>query len=368
MSAPAGVPAEPVAPVAPAAPDAPAAHYLAVRPEWLARRQEAVLQPGLPIVDAHHHLWDRPGWRYLAPELLEDVGAGHNVVATIFMQAQAMYRADGPAALRPVGETEFANGVAAMGASGRYGPTRLCAAIVGHADLTLGERVRPVLEAHLQAGGGRFRGVRHLTSWDADASLLNPRSAGPAGLLSDARYRAGVAQLAPLGLSYDAWLFHPQLPELVALARELPATSIILNHVGGPLGAGAYHGRRQEVFRQWSADMRTLAACPNVTVKLGGLGMRINGFDFAERDDPPSSEELALAWRPYILTCIEAFGPARCMFESNFPVDKGSYGYVCCWNAFKRLAADAGDDERQALFSGTAGRVYLLPSPDMLGR
>ncbi|MGI4939750.1 MAG: amidohydrolase family protein, partial [Janthinobacterium lividum] len=191
-------------------------HYLPVRHDWLARRPETALRPDLPIVDAHHHLWDREGWRYLAAELIEDVGTGHAIVATIFMQAQAMYRRDGPAALRPVGETEFANGVAAMGASGRYGPTRLCAAIVGHADLMLGARVRDVLEAHLRAGNGRFRGVRHLTSWDADSSLLNPRSAGPPGLLSSAAYLEGVAQLAPLGLSYDAWLFHPQLPELVA--------------------------------------------------------------------------------------------------------------------------------------------------------
>lgn len=347
---------------------AQAPHYLPVRADWLARRQEAVLQPELPIVDAHHHLWDRPGWRYLADELLEDVGTGHNIVATIFMQAQAMYRSDGPAALRPVGETEFANGVAAMGASGRYGPTRLCAAIVGHADLTLGARVRPVLEAHLQAGGGRFRGVRHLTSWDADASLLNPRSAGPAGLLSDTHYLEGVPQLAPLGLSLDAWLFHPQLPELVTLARRFPETSIILNHVGGPLGAGAYQGRQEEVFRRWSAAIRTLAACPNVTVKLGGLGMRINGFDFAGRSDPPSSEDLAAAWRPYIMVCIEAFGAERCMFESNFPVDKGSYGYVCCWNAFKRLTVGASDAERRALFSETARRVYKLPKLDLEGR
>jgi len=336
------------------------AHYLPVRPAWLARRQEEVLDPELPIIDAHHHLWDREGWRYLAENLLQDVGAGHRIVATIFMQAQAMYRSDGPPALRPVGETEFANGVAAMGASGRYGPARLCAAIVGHADLTLGSAVRDVLEAHLRAGNGRFRGIRHLTAWDADASLLNPRSAGPPGLMERADYLAGVAALAPLGLSFDAWLFHPQLPEFIALARRFPETSMILNHVGGPLGAGAYQGRRDEVFAAWAADIRVLGACPNVTVKLGGLGMRINGFGFADGDEPPSSAELAAAWAPYIMTCIETFGAERCMFESNFPVDKGSYSYLCCWNAFKRLAAGASAPERQALFSGTARRVYRL--------
>ena len=337
-------------------------HYLPVRPDWLGRHVEAAIDPALPIIDAHHHLWDRKGWRYLADELLEDVGGRHTIVATIFVQAQAMYRRDGPPPLRPVGETEFANGVAAMGASGRYGATRLCAAIVGHADLCLGAGVRDVLEAHIRAGNGRFRGIRHLVSWDADASLLNPRSAGPPGLLSDAAYREGFAALAPLGLSYDAWLFHPQLPELIDLARCFPETSIILNHLGGPLGAGAYEERREEVFASWTRDIRVLAGCPNVTVKLGGLGMRINGFGFADRPEPPSSEVLAAAWRPYVETCIEAFTAERCMFESNFPVDKGSYSYNCCWNAFKRLATGASAAEKAALFAGTAARIYRLPA------
>jgi L-fuconolactonase len=327
-----------------------AAHYLPVRLAWLARRQEDVL----------HHLWDREGWRYLAEDLLQDIVAGHRIVATISMQAQAMYRREGPPALRPVGETEFANGVAAMGASGRYGPARLCAAIVGYADLTLGASVREVLTAHLHAGNGRFRGIRHLTAWDADASLLNPRSAGPPGLMEQPDYLAGVAELAPLGLSFDAWLFHPQLPEFIALARRFPETSMILNHVGGPLGAGVYQGRRDEVFAAWARDIRTLSACQNVSVKLGGLGMRINGFCFADGAEPPSSEQLSITWAPYIMTCIEAFGADRCMFESNFPVDKGSYSYLCCWNAFKRLVVGASHQERQNLFSGTASRVYKL--------
>ena len=335
------------------------AHYLAVRPDWLARRTEPVLEPDLRIVDAHHHLWERDGWRYMADDLLGDLRSGHNVVATVFMQAQTRYHRDGPRELRPVGETAFAARVAAD-SEGREGVPRLCAAIVGHADLTLGARVRPVLEAHVEAGGGRFRGIRHLTVWDADRSLLNPLSAGPPSLLCDAAYREGVAQLAPLGLSYDAWLFQPQLPELLALARLFPELTIILNHVGGPLGAGAYQGRREAIFPAWDRAIRRLAACPNVVVKLGGLGMRINGFGFEAAPDPPSSEDLAEAWRPYIETCVEAFGAARCMFESNFPVDKGSYGYRVCWNAFKRLTRGASDGERAALFAGTAERVYRL--------
>ena len=334
-------------------------HYLPVRPDWLTRGTEPVIEPSLPVVDAHHHLWERDGWRYMADDLLHDLGSGHDVVATVFVQARTRYRRDGPPAMQPVGETAFAAAVA-TGANGSGGSPKLCAAIVGHADLTLGAGVRAVLEAHIEAGAGRFRGIRHLTAWDADSSLLNPLSAGPPGLLSDPAYLEGVAQLAPLGLSYDAWLFQPQLPELLALARRLPALTVILDHVGGPLGAGAYEGRREALFATWARDVRLLAACPNVVVKLGGLGMRINGFGFETAPDPPSSVELATAWRPYIHTCIEAFGAGRCMFESNFPVDKGSYSYRACWNAFKRLTLDAGEAERAALFAGTAARVYRL--------
>ena len=336
-------------------------NYLAVRPEWLARRHEEAIDPDLPIVDAHHHLWDRPGWRYLFDEYLGDIGrCGHNITASVFMQCQAMYRADGPEELRVIGETEFVNGIAAMSASGRYGSARICAGIVGHANLLIGERVAGVLESHLQAGGGRFRGIRHITVWDADTTLMNSLSAGPPSLLRDTVFRAGFAKLAPLNLSFDAWLFHPQISELTDLARAFPDTTIILNHVGGVVGIGAYAGRRDEVLEHWSRAIRDLARCDNVHVKLGGLGMRINGFGFETAEAPPASEQLAMAWQPYIETCIEAFGTNRCMFESNFPVDKGSYGYGLAWNAFKRLTRDATKDERTALFSGTAERVYGL--------
>jgi L-fuconolactonase len=336
-------------------------NYLAVRPEWLVRRHEEAIDPDLPIVDAHHHLWDRPGWRYLFDEYLGDIGrCGHNIIASVFMQCQAMYRADGPEELRVIGETEFVNGIAAMSASGRYGSARICAGIVGHANLLIGERVAGVLESHLQAGGGRFRGIRHITVWDADTTLMNPLSAGPPSLLRDTAFRAGFAKLAPLNLSFDAWLFHPQISELTDLARAFPDTTIILNHVGGVVGIGAYAGRRDEVLEHWSCAIRDLARCDNVHVKLGGLGMRINGFGFETAEAPPASEQLAMTWQPYIETCIEAFGTNRCMFESNFPVDKGSYGYGLAWNAFKRLTRDATKDERTALFSGTAERVYGL--------
>jgi L-fuconolactonase len=331
-----------------------------IRPDWLAQWQEEILEPDRPIVDPHHHLWDRPGWRYLLDELLEDLNSGHRIVATVFLQCRSMHRADGPEALRPVGETEFVNGVAAMSASGGYGPTRVCAGIVGHADLSLGAAVQAVLEAHVRAGGGRFRGIRHISAWDADPSVLNPANPAPRGLLADPRFREGFARLAPLGLSFDAWLYHPQIDELADLAGAFGDTSIVLNHVGGPLALGSYAGRRDEVFADWSASIRRLAERPNVSVKLGGMGMRINGFDFHAGARPPSSEALAAAWRPYVETCLEHFGPARSMFESNFPVDKGSYGYAAYWNACKRLAAALSEKEKDELFRETAARVYRL--------
>jgi predicted TIM-barrel fold metal-dependent hydrolase len=345
-----------------AAPPSPT--FLPVRQEWLDRRAEPILEPELPIVDPHHHLWDRPGWRYLLDELLADTSSGHNVVATVYVQARAMYRATGPEEMRPVGETEFINGVAAMSASGIYGKTRHCAGIVGHADLTLGSRVEPVLAAHIRAGGDRFRGIRHITAWDADASLRNPAYSPPRGLLGDKAFREGFAVLGRLGLSFDAWLYHPQIGELADLARAFPATRIVLNHVGGPIGIGDYAGKRNEVFPLWAASIETLAACPNACVKLGGLGMRMGGFGFHEQPEPPSSEALAAVWRPYVETCITAFGASRCMFESNFPVDKGSYGYPVFWNACKLLAKSASKSEKADLFAGTAARFYRL---DMSG-
>jgi predicted TIM-barrel fold metal-dependent hydrolase len=334
--------------------------YLPVRDDWLARRTEAILEPALPIIDPHHHLWERPGWRYMLDDLLADTNSGHNIIATVFVQARSMHRASGPEEMKPVGETEFVNGVAAMSASGTYGKTKVCAGIVGHADLRLGARVQPVLEAHIRAGGNRFRGIRHITAYDPDPALMNPAYAPPPNLLADTTFREGFARLAPLNLSFDAWLYHPQIDELTSLAQAFPATLICLNHIGGPLGIGAYGGKRNEVLAQWSASIRALAKCQNVVVKLGGMAMRIAGFDFHEKADPPSSETLAAAWKPWVETCIEAFGASRCMFESNFPVDKGSYGYAPFWNACKLLARGASASEKADLFSGTAARFYRL--------
>jgi len=333
--------------------------FLPVRQDWLDRHQEEILEPSLPIVDPHHHLWDRPDWRYLLDELLADLNTGHSIVATVFLQCRAMHRAHGPEEMRPVGETEFVNGVAAMSASGIYGNARVCDGIVGHVDLRIGARAKAVLEAHVRAGGDRFRGIRHSASWDPDPALRPPYEVQP-GLMEDAKFREGFATLAPMGMSYDAWLYHPQIDALTVLAQAFPDTRIVLNHCGGPLGIGTYAGKREEVFAKWSASIRALAKCPNVYVKLGGLGMRLNGFGFETKPQPPSSDQLAAAWRPYVDTCIDAFGASRAMFESNFPVDKGSYSYPVFWNACKKLAAGASVEEKANLFSRTAARFYRL--------
>jgi L-fuconolactonase len=335
--------------------------HLPVRPDWLAKRQEEILEPALPIVDPHHHLVDRANTgRYLLPELLADTGSGHNIVATVYLEWLSMYRAEGPVPLRPVGEIEFANGVAAIAASETFGKTKVCAGIVAYADLMLGDQVEEVLEAMILAGGGRFRGIRYISASHPDEAARGSSINRPSGLLLNAKVREGFAKLHPLGLSFDAWMYFTQLGELVDLARAFPETPIVLDHVGGPIGIGPYAGKRDDVFTEWKNSITELARCPNVHVKLGGLGMRLFGFDVHAGELPPSSEELATLWRPYIETCIEAFGPARAMFESNFPVDKGSGSYQVFWNAFKRIAAGCSADEKTALFSGTASRFYRL--------
>jgi predicted TIM-barrel fold metal-dependent hydrolase len=328
---------------------------------WLGKAPvEPILEPELPLIDTHHHLWQRPDHRYFLDELLADLGTGHNVVATVFLECHAMYRARGPVEMRPVGETEFVAGVAAMSDSGLYGATRVAAGIVGFADLNLGDRVEPVLEAHLRAGGGRFRGVRHSAAWDASEVIGNSAVATGPHDMRRPDFRAGLARLTALGLSLDAWAFHPQLADIVDLARAFPSANIIVGHVGGPLGYGPYAGRRDEVFAVWKAGITELARCPNVVMKLGGMMMRLAAYDYGARPAPPSSAELAALWGPYIELCIERFGAHRCMFESNFPVEKMGIGYAALWNAFKRIAARASAEEKQALFSGTARRAYRL--------
>src|SRR5215471_5241509 len=295
--------------------------YADPREDWLAQHTEEIIDPARPIVDPHHHLWDRGGLYYMIEEMAADIASGHNIIATVYVDCRSMYRASGPEAFRPVGEVEFANGVAAMSASGGYGKAQINAGIVSHVNLLLGDGAKPVLEAEIAAGGGRFRGIRHSSAWDAEPDVAGMYATRPKQLLLDSTFRKGFACLAPLGLSFDAWLFHPQLPDFVDLARAFPDTRICLDHCGGVIGIGSYAGRRDEIFSTWKASIKDAAKCSNVVVKLGGLAMRLLGYDFHERPAPPTSEQLATAWRPYIETCIEALGAERCMFESNFPPD-----------------------------------------------
>jgi predicted TIM-barrel fold metal-dependent hydrolase len=331
-----------------------------VRQDWLEKRHEEIIEPGLPIIDPHHHLWDRPGYRYLFPELLADVGSGHNIRATCYEQAREMYRADGPDELKSLGETEFVSGVSAMSASGKYGPTRCITGIIAFVDLRVGSPAKGVLERHIAVSDARVRGIRNGSTWSDDPTLKTFTAGGPEGLLLDKSFREGFASLAPLGLTFDAWMFQTQLRDLVDLARAFPQTTIVLNHCGGPLAVGPYAGKREEAFAEWRDRIREVASLPNTYVKLGGLGMKPIGYTFFDNDQPPSSQDLEKAWRPYIETCITAFGPQRSMFESNFPVDKGTCSYQVLWNAFKRIAAGYSVDEKSALFSGAASKAYHL--------
>src|SRR5947207_2806480 len=311
--------------------------------EWLALTPEPRLEPELPICDPHHHFWDLrterlPYQRYLLHELLEDVGSGHNVRSTVFIEARSMYRPDGPEEMRPVGEVEFVQGLAAASASGVYGPSRAAASIVGHANLNLGARVAPVLEALQAASPNRFRGIRHSVTWDPHPEVENTAAHKREGQLGSDEFRAGARVLARMGLSLEGWMYFPQLPELAAFAKAVPDLTIILNHIGGLLRVGPYGNREDEVMATWRRGIAAVAACPNVYVKLGGIGMPRTGFDWHTRPRPIGSEELAIAMAPFLAHCIEQFGPQRAMFESNFPVDKVSYSYIVLFNAFNLLS------------------------------
>ena len=327
--------------------------------QWLEQVQEEILEPELPICDPHHHLWDSPQSRYLLEELLADTGSGHNVVSTVFVECTSMYRADGEAAMRPVGETEFVNGVAAASASGAYGETRACLGIVSYADLTRGAAVGEVLDAHMGVTE-RFKGIRHAAGWDPSAEVRNSHTDPFEHLYLDSTFREGFAELGKRGLSFDAWLYHHQISELTELARAFPETTIIFDHFGGPLGIGPYAGKRAEIFAKWSEDVSELARCENVVAKLGGLVMPINGFGLHKREQPPTSDELVKLTSDYYRHAMDCFGPSRCMFESNFPVDKQSCSYPVLWNAFKKLAAGFSAAEKADLFHDTAARAYRL--------
>ncbi len=332
--------------------------------DWLALTPEETLEPDLPICDPHHHFWDFrtqriPYQRYLLHELADDVNSGHNVKSTVFIEARSMYRADGPEEMRPVGEVEFVQGLAAASASGLYGPTKVAAAIVGHANLNLGEAVETVLEALQAASPNRFRGIRHGLTWDPHLDIPSNRW-NLESQLADEKFRDGSRVLARMGVSFYAWMYFHQLPELVEFARAIPGLTIILNHIGGVLRTGPYANRDEEVLPIWREGLAAVAKCPNVVVKLGGIGQPRTGYDWSARDVPIGSEELAGLMAPYMNYAIEQFGPDRGMFESNFPPDKVGHSYNILYNAFKRLSKGYSTTERAALFQGTAERAYRM--------
>jgi predicted TIM-barrel fold metal-dependent hydrolase len=324
--------------------------------------QEPTMEPEIAICDPHHHFWDFriariPYQRYLLHELVADIRGGHDVRSTVFIEARAMYRSDGPVEMRPVGEVEFVQGLAAAAASGLYGPCRAAAAIIGHADLKLGDRVELVLEALQAASPNRFRGIRHTVTWDPHPEVENREKEG---VLTSAEYRAGARMLARMGLSLDTGVCFPQLPELAEFARAVPDLTIILNHLGGLNRSGPYGNRDEEIMPVWRNGIAAVAQCSNIHLKLGGIGMPRLGFDWHTRDKPIGSEELASSIAPLMNYCIEQFGPGRCMLESNFPVDKVSFSHHILFNAFKRFSKSYSVSERAALFHDTAVRVYRI--------
>lgn len=338
------------------------------RKQWRDQVIEEALEPDLPIIDAHHHIWLTPPlepWEaYRADAVMADMeGCGHNIVATVYTDSHAHYRPSGPESMRVVGETEYADSVADAAQARGGAVAGLCAAIVTHADLLLGASVGDVLDAHI-AASERFRGIRYMTAIDPDLPPIY--GATESEIMNRPIFREGFAQLVKRGLSLDTWMFQPQLPEVIELARAFPDANIILDHGGGPLGIGRFAGRRTEAFAQWKRDMAVLSECSNVSVKLGALNMTQTGMDATDEPQPRSSEDTALNQRDHILTAIDLFGPNRCMFESNFPVDMHAISYTLLWNTFKRVTADLSIHDRRALFAGTAARVYRMENVDAL--
>lgn len=334
-----------------------------VREEWLSLVQEPLMVPDVQLVDAHHHLWERPNSTYLAPEYLTDLDSVPAVVATVYVQCRSEYLTEGPEELRPAGEVRFARSTADSVAAERPGAAKVCQAIVAGADLMLGREVARVLDVLEEESAGRLRGLRNQTAWHSDSRVMSsPFPPAPDRLLQGA-FKEGVRTLAARGLSLDVWAYHSQLEQVTALARACPDTAIVVDHLGGPLGVGPYLSARKEVFDQWARNITVLAKQPNVSMKISGAGMRVFGFGFDAHPTPPGSDELAHAMSPYASHCLDTFGPERCMFASNFPVDKGMFSYRVLWNAFSKIAAALSSDEQRHLFHKTADSVYRLGLP-----
>ncbi len=335
----------------------------AERQAWLAQIQEETIDPQRPIVDAHHHLWEDFGiGRYLLDDFWHDTGSGHNIVKSVFVECGVAYHQEGPEHLKPAGETAFAADLAHRSRSADRGQPAV-AGIVSYADLRLPpEQLAELLAAHKEAGRGLFRGIRQaLVRVPEGASLLAPEEIqGPRNLYADPDFRRGLARLGQDGLSYESWHYHTQLPEFLELARAVPDTLMILNHLGHPIGVDRWAGRRDEVYDQWCHDIAAIARCENTVIKLGGMAMPDNGWGWHEAERPPTSDEFARAQSPWYLHALECFGSERCMFESNFPMDRFSLSYQVYWNGVKKIVADFSECEKGALFSDTAKRVYSL--------
>lgn len=332
---------------------------------WLARAvPEAAIDFGLPIIDPHVHFWTFPdGSRYFLDDFALDVAAcGHNIEATVFVECNAMYRARGPDHLRSVGEVEFAVGMAAMAASGKYTSARAAEGIVGFADL-LDHHASETLDALAAAANGRLKGIRQRAKWDVDPAVRGAMHADGPGLYLRPTFLRGIDQLTARGLLFEASIFHPQIADVTALARARPDCSIVVNHTASPAGHASYAGRQAEVHANWLRDMRELSTCPNVSVKMGGLLMCLGNFDFTTAQRPPTADELATLWRPFIEPCVELFGPQRCMASSNFPVEKAGTPYGTIWNMFKRITQGCTQEARRCVFAETARRVYSLQAP-----
>ncbi|MBO6656933.1 MAG: amidohydrolase family protein [Pseudomonadales bacterium] len=321
--------------------------------------EEAIIDPDRPIIDPHHHLWQgsRLGGKYLVEDLHADTESGHNIVKTVFVECGASYREEGPEHLRPLGETEF---VIQQAKRSERKDGAVIAGIVGRADLGLGDGVREVLEAHLELGEGRFRGIRHAGARDPHPEALMIAGRAPEGLYADGEYRTGMKVLGEMGLTFDTWHYHHQNPAFAELARACPNTQMILDHFGTPLGVGPYADKREEIFEQWKKDIAEIAKCDNVVAKIGGMAMPDNGFGWHDQDEAVSSDEFVEAQKRYYLHTIECFGADRCLMESNFPVDKMSISYPVLYNGLKKIVAEFSEDEKHAMFYGNAERVYRL--------
>lgn len=327
--------------------------------DWLLSVKEEIVDPDIAIIDPHHHLWTARPNDYLLQDLWADTGSGHKVEKTVFIECSAHYFKSGPDHLKPVGETEFVAAIADE--SDKAAEKAQVAGIVAHADLTLpAEQLAEVLQAHEKAGGGRFRGIRQAGAHEVDNSFLFIKPRQKKDLYLDSEFQAGVAKLGELGLTYDTWHYHHQNRDFEQLAKAAADTTMILDHFGTPLGVGPYKGKQEEIFEQWKKDIAAIAKCPNVYAKLGGLAMPDNGFGWNLQDEPPTSDEVVARQARYYFHAIECFGVERCMFESNFPVDKWSLSYHVIWNAFKKMAAEFSPAEKHALFYGNAERVYSL--------